>query len=54
MLSIAIGAYVCGGLADHGFSPRTLATAVGVSMVVPAALWVWAVRPWRSEVAMPA
>jgi MFS family permease len=54
MLSIAIGAYVCGGLTDHGFSPRTLATAVGVSMVVPAALWVWAVRPWRSEVAMPA
>ncbi len=49
MLSIAIGAYVCGRFMDWGFSPRVLATAVGVSMILPAALWAWAVRPWRRE-----
>jgi predicted MFS family arabinose efflux permease len=56
MLSIAVGAYICGRFMDWGFSPRVLATAVGVSMILPAALWAWAVRPWRQPgaVARPA
>jgi MFS family permease len=56
MLSIAVGAYICGRFLDWGVSPRVLATAVGVSMILPAALWAWAVRPWRQPgaVARPA
>jgi predicted MFS family arabinose efflux permease len=51
MLSIAVGAYVCGRFIDWGFSPRALTTAVGISMLVPAALWGWAMRPRRARTA---
>lgn len=50
MLSIAVGAYTCGRFVDWGASPRALATAVGISMLLPAALWGWAMRPWRTAV----
>jgi predicted MFS family arabinose efflux permease len=45
MLSIALGAYLCGLLLDRGFSPRAVAFATGVLMLLPAALWARAMRP---------
>ena len=47
MLTIAVGAYVCGALLDMGISARTLVTATGIVMLIPAALWGWVV--WRPE-----
>ncbi len=47
MLTIAIGAYVCGRFLDSGISARTLVTAVGVIMLIPAVLWAWATKLWR-------
>jgi MFS family permease len=44
MLTIALGAYVCGAFLDMGFSARTLVTATGLVMLIPAALWAWATR----------
>jgi MFS family permease len=44
MLTIAAGAYFCGLLLDHGFSPRAVATGTGVIMLVPAGLWGWFMR----------
>jgi MFS family permease len=44
MLTIAAGAYFCGLLLDHGFSPRAVATGTGVIMLVPAGLWGWVMR----------
>lgn len=39
MLTIAIGAYVCGRLLDWGISARAVATGTGLIMLLPAALW---------------
>jgi len=50
MLTIAIGAYVSGAFLDLGISARVLVSAVGVVMLIPAALWAWAVRLWRPVV----
>ena len=47
MLTIAIGAYVCGAFLDMGISARTLVTATGLVMLIPAALWAWAMRLWK-------
>ena len=47
MFTIAAGAYVCGRLLDVGLSARTLVTAAGLIMLIPAALWGWAMRFWR-------
>jgi predicted MFS family arabinose efflux permease len=44
MLTIAIGAYVCGMFLDRGVSARLVASATGAIMLVPAALWAWAMR----------
>ena len=44
MLTIAIGAYVCGRLLDFGISTRTIATYTGLIMLVPAALWALSLR----------
>jgi len=41
MLSIAIGAWLCGRVMDWGISARTVATFTGVIMLLPAALWAW-------------
>jgi predicted MFS family arabinose efflux permease len=49
MLTIAAGAYVCGGFLDHGVSARTLVSATGLVMLIPAALWAWATKVWRTE-----
>ena len=47
MLSIAVGAFVCGRLADAGISPRVLVTGTGFLMLLPAMLWAWAMRLQR-------
>jgi hypothetical protein len=44
MLTIAIGAYVCGRFLDVGFSPRSVAVATGLVMIVPTVLWGRAMR----------
>jgi predicted MFS family arabinose efflux permease len=49
MLTIAVGAYVCGGFLDSGISARMLVTATGLLMLIPAALWAWAMKLWRPD-----
>jgi MFS family permease len=49
MLTIAVGAYVVGAFLDIGISARTLVTATGIAMLIPAALWGWATKVWRPE-----
>ena len=49
MLTIAVGAYVVGAFLDIGISARTLVTATGIVMLIPAALWGWATKVWRPE-----
>ncbi len=44
MLSIAIGAWLCGRVMDWGIAARTVATFTGVIMLAPAALWTWSIR----------
>jgi len=48
MLTIAIGAYVCGLFLDRGVSARAVASATGVIMIVPAILWAWGMRVGRA------
>jgi predicted MFS family arabinose efflux permease len=52
MLTIAVGAYLCGRFLDWGFTPRMVATATGVIMLIPAALWGWSMSrlKWREAV----
>jgi predicted MFS family arabinose efflux permease len=50
MLTIALGAYISGALLDFGISARTLITATGVIMLIPAALWAWATKVWKPAV----
>ena len=47
MLTIAFGAYVSGAFLDMGISARTLVTATGLVMLIPAGLWAWATKLWR-------
>jgi MFS family permease len=49
MLTIAIGAYVCGVFLDRGVSARVVASATGVIMLVPASLWTWAMRSGKAS-----
>jgi MFS family permease len=44
MLTIAIGAFVCGRLLDWGIAARTVASWTGVVMLIPATLWALAIR----------
>jgi hypothetical protein len=44
MLTIAIGAYVCGRFLDAGVSARVVATCTGFVMLLPACLWALAMR----------
>jgi MFS family permease len=49
MLTVAIGAYACGVFLDHGVSARVVASGTGLIMVLPAALWAWAIRWGRTR-----
>jgi predicted MFS family arabinose efflux permease len=48
MLTIAVGAYLCGFFLDRGISARAVATATGIIMLAPALLWAWAMRLWKA------
>ena len=50
MLTIAIGAYACGAFLDLGISARTLVSAAGLAMLVPAGLWAWVMKVWSTPV----
>jgi MFS family permease len=52
MLTIAIGAYVCGMLLDRGVSARVVASATGLLMLLPAILWAWAMSLGKNESAV--
>lgn len=52
MLTIAIGAYVCGIFLDRGVPARVMASATGLIMIVPALLWAWATKLGRSAPAL--
>jgi MFS family permease len=55
MLTVAIGAYVCGVFLDHGVSARVVASGTGMLMVLPAMLWAGATRSGRrTSVSLPA
>jgi MFS family permease len=54
MLTIAVGAYLCGRFLDWGTSARVVATAVGILMLAPAALWAWAMRAGKAGQAVQA
>jgi hypothetical protein len=49
MLTIAVGAYVAGAFLDIGISARTLASATGIVMLIPTALWGWAMKFWKPQ-----
>ncbi len=49
MLTLAAGAYWSGLLMDRGMAPRAVATTTGLVMLLPAGLWSYAMRLWRSE-----
>jgi predicted MFS family arabinose efflux permease len=44
MVTLAVGAYLTGFFLDRGIAPRTVATATGLIMLLPAALWAWAMQ----------
>jgi predicted MFS family arabinose efflux permease len=44
MLTIAVGAYLCGRLLDSGVAARTVATWTGIVMLLPAVLWSLTIR----------
>jgi hypothetical protein len=44
MLTLGISAYLCGRFLDWGVSARTVASAVGLLMFIPTALWAWVLR----------
>ena len=48
MLTIAVGAYVCGLFLDWGLSARTIAAATGLLMLLPASLWGWGMQ-WAEQ-----
>ena len=47
MLTIAAGAYLCGRFMDWGVPARTVASGVGLIMLLPAALWAISLRNSR-------
>jgi predicted MFS family arabinose efflux permease len=50
MLTIAVGAFLCGRLLDAGIAARTVATWTGFVMLVPAMLWALAMRVGRERI----
>jgi MFS family permease len=44
MLSIAIGAWLCGRFLDWGVTARAVASFTGMIMLMPAVLWAWSIR----------
>ena len=44
MLTIAVGAYICGIFLDRGVSAQVVASRTGIIMLLPALLWAWAMK----------
>jgi MFS family permease len=49
MLSIAVGAWLCGRVMDWGISARSVASFTGLIMVIPAALWGLTMRAGKLD-----
>ena len=49
MAVIALSAWLSGIAMDKGVSPRIVASAVGVSMIIPILLWASALRLWKQD-----
>jgi len=49
MFVLAAATWIAGQTIDGGVSPRTVAVATGVAMIVPSVVWGLALRLWRSE-----
>jgi MFS family permease len=49
MLTIAVGAYVCGLFLDAGTSARVVATCTGLAMLLPASLWALSMRASKTS-----
>jgi len=47
MVTLAGGAYLAGYFLDAGVAAPHVATAAGLLMLIPVALWLWAQRLWR-------
>ena len=47
MLTIAVGAFIAGHFVDWGYAARHVASAAGLLMLIPAALWGWNIRSQR-------
>jgi hypothetical protein len=44
MLGISVSSYLAGVAIDMGVPARTCATAIGLVMLLPAAVWGWSLR----------
>jgi len=49
MFNIAAGAFLAGHFMDWGFPARTVASAAGLLMIIPAGLWGWAIWSWKPQ-----
>jgi hypothetical protein len=47
MFVLAASSWIAGRAIDDGISVRAVATATGVAMFLPAAIWVFALRLWK-------
>jgi hypothetical protein len=48
-LIMAISTFFAGRILDAGISPRELAVGVGLTVMLPAAAWLWAQGLWRTN-----
>jgi len=49
MLTIAVGAFLAGRFMDWGVPARIVASNAGLLMIVPAAMWAWAMWSWKDK-----
>jgi len=49
MLTLAVGAYLAGFLVDRGIEPRAVAVGTALVMLIPAGLWAWTMRLWKTK-----
>jgi predicted MFS family arabinose efflux permease len=54
MTTLAVGAYLAGYFLDAGVPAPTVATAAGLFMFIPSAIWFWAQRFWKDDLQLPA
>lgn len=54
MLTIAVGAYLCGAFLDWGISVRLVATVTGLLMLLPTGIWGWTMRGKTARSTLPA